>query len=125
MKRSVFLSLAVSALLSTTVAHAARVSRGLTTDKKGENVLVLKIAASNRAIYGVDIRDASGSVADIIAPKGWVGVAGNDRILFRTGARPIRTGATFTFRVYTADPSAKLTVRFRGPKAPFGSTRSI
>ncbi len=125
MKRSLILA-ALVAFAATTAADAASLRRKVVRDRHGVDVLVVSVTPSGSKVYGVDIVDASGSVADVVAPKGWVGVAAADHILFRTGRRPIAPGRTLTFRIYTADPRAPLKVRLRNRKIePLGAERTL
>ncbi len=125
MKRSLFCA-ALAVVVFATTAGAASFQRQIVRDRNGVEVLVVRVTPSGSSVYGVDIVDPSASVSDVVAPKGWVAVAGADRVLFRTGHRPIAPKKTLSFRIYTADPHAPLTIRLRNRKVkPMGAERTI
>ncbi len=93
--------------------------------ENGTAVIVINVAASGQAIYGVNIKDESGSIKDIVAPKEWVGISSGDEVIFRTGAKPIQPGSTLSFRVYTGNEGAQLSVSFRDKDSPIGSATTL
>jgi hypothetical protein len=89
------------------------------------DVVILKVSASTRAVYGITITDATASIDDIVAPEGWVGIATDDMIMFRTVDTPIGSGAAALFRIVTKNSGATLSVTFRDLKTAFGSKTDV
>jgi hypothetical protein len=98
--------------------------RVLSTDD-GSSVVVLRVSASDKAVYGITVSDASASVDDIVAPDGWVGIATDDMIMFRTVDKPISSGKSLSFRIVTKNSQATLGVTFRDKRNNFGSKKDV
>ncbi|MEJ2721957.1 MAG: hypothetical protein P8181_12590, partial [bacterium] len=111
---------AVPAMAADPVATKRLVAQG-----DGASVLAIEVSASSSDVYGVMISDDSGSIIDIVAPKGWVGITSGERVLFRSDDKPIESGKRLVFTVLTKDGSAPLAVTFRGAKTMIGGTQSI
>lgn len=101
------------------------VSKSILAADDGGSVVVLTVEAADKAVYGVTISDASASVEDIIAPEGWVGIATDDTIFFRTLDAPITSGKAVSFRVVTKNSGASLAVTFRDLKTAIGSKKDV
>jgi hypothetical protein len=101
------------------------VTKNIVTNEEGESVVVLTVSAAEKAVFGITVSDASASVEDIIAPDGWVGIATDDMVMFRTMEKPITSGKALTFRIVTTDTEAPLSVTFRDKKRNFGSTKDV
>ena len=130
MKRSLWtltLTIAIGALLVVpAIAASPTASKQVTTDDKGKTVVLVRVSAADLNVYGVDITDATGSIENVEAPKGWLGITDGGRLIFRTGNQPIKAGSTLTFRVYSSNTDANLKVEFRNQKlATVGQSRSI
>lgn len=127
MTRSTLLVAALLFALIVAPAMAAdpAVTKSVLGEADGASVVLLRVTAKDRAVYGVTITDASASVEDIIAPEGWIGISSGDRVLFRTTDTPIKTGRTVSFRIVTTNGQADLGVTFRGEKTAFGSKKTI
>lgn len=91
----------------------------------GTTVLVISVKATDHTIFGVDILDASGSVTDVIAPKGWVGITDGGDVQFRTGEKPISAGNSLSFRVVTTNRNATLKVSFKDAKTTVGESKTL
>ena len=91
MKRSVW-TIAMVALIGAALAAPALAGPNASKSVMGEggskSVVVVRVSADGQDVYGVTIKDASGSVTDIKAPKGWVGISSGRDIIFRTGGSP-------------------------------------
>ncbi len=111
---------AVPAMAADPVATKRLVAQG-----DGASVFAIEVSASGSAVYGVMISDDTGSIVDIVAPKGWVGITSGARILFRSDKEPIKAGEKVVFTVLTTDGSAPLNVTFRGAKTAIGGKQSI
>jgi len=113
MKRStlsIALALSVAVALALPLDAAPTVSKRV-VDEDGKTVVLVRVAASEFSVYGLDIQ--GGSIKDLKAPKGWVGITSGSRTIFRTQGSPVKSGATTTFRLYMEDTDAKLAVTFR------------
>jgi hypothetical protein len=75
------------------------------------SVVVVRVTASGSSIYSIAITDESGSVEDIVSPKGWSGVASEGHIVFATVDHPIASGSSKSFRIVTTNADAGLSVR--------------
>ncbi|UCH85502.1 MAG: hypothetical protein JSW50_07385 [Candidatus Latescibacterota bacterium] len=89
------------------------------------SVLAIEVSVTGRAVHSVMITDASGSIVDVVAPKGWVGITSGERTLFRSDDKPIVSGEKVVFTVLTTNASAPLDVSYRGAKTPIGGKQSI
>ena len=130
MKRSIWtIHLAVCLALALTIpalAAGPSVTKSVIGESvDGTAVVVIKVTATDGAIYGIDIKDASGSINDIIAPKGWVGITSGKKVIFRTGGKPIRSGASTSFRLVTTNKHAPLSVSFRNERSSVGDPKSL
>jgi hypothetical protein len=116
MKRSTF-TIALATLVAVAIAlplgAAPTVSKRV-VDENGKTVVLVNVVASGYSVYGIDIK--GGSIKDLKAPKGWVGITSGSRTIFRTGGEPVKSGATVTFRLYMEDTAAPLDVTFRDDK---------
>jgi hypothetical protein len=85
-----------------------------------DGVTTLSITVTSKAdeVYGVNIKGAR--LEDIRAPKGWVGISSGSSVIFRTGENPVKSGNTLAFKIATTEPSAALTVSFRGKDDAIG-----
>jgi hypothetical protein len=101
------------------------VSKSVMTEDNGTTVLVVEVRAAARAIYGVTLVDDTGSVTDIVAPKGWAGISSGDRVLFSTVDKPVEAGQSVVFRVVTTNKAAPLRVTFRDAKSLIHSGQTI
>lgn len=129
MKRSVW-TIALVALIGAALAAPAlaadpTASKSLLGEDGGKAVVVVNVTARSQDVYGVTIKDASGSIADIIAPKGWVGISSGRDVIFRTGNSPIKAGSSMSFRLYTSNEDAELTVSFRDQKSLIGASKTL
>jgi len=129
MKRSIWtIHLAICLAIVLTVpalAAGPNVTKSVAGEGDGSAVVVIRVTATDGAIYGVNIKDASGSINDIIAPKGWVGISSGKDVIFRTGGQPIRTGTSTSFRLVTTNKDASLSVSFRDERSTVGDTKSL
>ncbi|MFQ5511696.1 MAG: hypothetical protein ACE5EO_07595 [Candidatus Krumholzibacteriia bacterium] len=119
-----FAALAVMASVPALAADPS-VSKTVLTNQGEAAVVILNVTARGRAVYGVTIVDATESVDDIVAPKGWVGIASGERVTFRTLENPIASGSSLAFRVVTRNAETGLAVTFRDSKSAFGSKKSL
>ena len=101
------------------------VSKSVLATQDGSSVVVLRVSVSDQAVYGINVSDASASVEDVVVPDGWVGIATDDMIMFRTLDNPISLGQSVSFRIVTKNPQASLDVVFRDKKTAIGSRSNI
>lgn len=124
MKRSLWtltLAALVVLLALPVLAAGPRATKSVQGGEDGTTVLLIRVTAANHALYGVTIKDASGSVKDIVAPKGWVGISSGTDVIFRTGEKPIRAGSSLTFRLHTTNEDGSLSISFKDETSPVGS----
>jgi hypothetical protein len=95
------------------------------TEEGGSSVILLTVSGADHAVYGVTVSDASASLEDIIVPEGWVGIATDDLILFRTLEEPITSGKQVVFRIVTKNAGSTLGVTFRDLQTAVGSKKEV
>jgi hypothetical protein len=126
MKRSqllfVFALLAVLAAVPAW-AQSPSAAKAVAGSEDGVTTLAITVTSSADEVYGVTIKGAR--VEDIRAPKGWVGIASGSSVMFRTGENPVKSGTTLAFKVLTTEPSAALTVSFRGKDDAVGAPLTL
>jgi hypothetical protein len=129
MKRLIcaFVTLTVFSLVMIATALAAEpvVSKTVLTGDDDVSVVLINVRASDATIYGITVSDESGSIEDIIAPKGWVAIASDTEATFLTGDAPVTSERTVTFRVLRKNIGGSLVVRFRDAKSYLGSTKIL
>lgn len=128
MKRSFWtLAIAITAVWIALPVLAAEPSatKSVLGSEDGTTVVVIRVTAAGQSVYGVTIKDDSGSIKDIVAPKGWVGITDGTDIIFRTGDKPIRAGSSLTFRLHTTNEDGALSVSFRDLDSPVGSGKTL
>ena len=121
-------SIAILALLLMTVSAFAAgpsVQKSVLAGEDGTSVILLRVSAGSSTIYGVTIEDESGSIDDVIAPKGWCSIASDSKAVFRTGDKPIKSGSTLSVRIVTTSENATLGVIFKDAKTQVGSKKTI
>lgn len=128
MKRSIW-TLTVTALVALVavpvLAAGPSATKTVGSSEEGTAVLNIRVTAANESVYGVTIKDVSGSIKDITAPEGWVGISSGTDVIFRTGEKPIRGGTSLTFRLLTTNEDGSLSVSFRDKDSPIGSKTTI
>jgi hypothetical protein len=117
--------LVVVALVGVSAAAGPTVSKRVLGEAEGAAVLVIQVTATEGSIFGVTIEDASGSMFDVVAPNGWVGITSGGKTLFRTDEKPIRAGSRLAFRVLTTNKDAGLTVSFQDAESVVGVAQTI
>lgn len=128
MKRSRFpilLGLLAAVALVASAAAAPTVSKRVLGEAEGAAVLVIQVTATEGSIFGVTIEDESGSMYDVVAPSGWVGITSGGKTVFRTSEKPIRAGSRLAFRVLTTNKDAGLTVTFHDMDTVIGTAQTI
>jgi hypothetical protein len=125
MKRSILVTLALIVVVAALPAWAAGPSatKAIAGEDSGVSTLYVTVTCGDDEVYAVTISGAA--VDDIKAPKGWVGIASGNHVMFRTGDNPVKTGNTLAFKILTTEPSASLKVSFRGKEDPIGSPLTI
>ena len=89
----------------------------------GITTLAITVATKGQEVYGVTIKGAR--MEDIRAPKGWVGISSGSSAMFRTSENPVKSGHALAFKIATTDPSASLTVSFRGKEDAVGAPLTL
>jgi hypothetical protein len=128
MKRSLWTLtlIAVAVLVALPVLAAdPTVTKSVTSSVDGVSVVVIRVTASGESVYGVNIADASGSIKDIVAPKGWVGISSGSDVMFRTGEKPIRAGSSLVFRLVTTNEQGGLSITFLDENSGIGSGKTL
>lgn len=128
MKRSLWTwTLATLVVLTALPVLAAgpSASKSVGGSEDGTAVLEIRVTAAGQSVYGVTIKDASGSIKDIAAPEGWVGISSGEDVIFRTGEKPIRAGSSLVFRLHTTNESGSLSISFRDKDSPIGSAQTL
>jgi len=107
------------------LAADPKVTKSVLSTEDGTSVVVLRVSAAEKPVYGITVSDGSASVEDILAPKGWVGIATDDMVMFRTVDTPIASGKALSFRIVTKNSEATLGVTFRDKHNTFGSKTDV
>ena len=107
------------------ISDAQTVKKRTVTGDSGETIHVLDVTAGSRTLFGVMVEDASASIEDVFAPEGWVAIATEDRILFRTLEKPTSSGKTVSLHIVTGDAKAKYSLSFRDKDDYFGEKKEI
>jgi hypothetical protein len=120
MKRFYLLSILMAVAIAAVPAFAAGPSatKAVTAEADGITTLAVTVSAPGDEVFAVRISGAN--LDDIRAPKGWVGVASGNHVMFRTGDNPVKSGHSLQFKLLTTEPSASLTVSFQGKEDPIG-----
>ena len=123
-------TLVVAAALITLFAGAGlcaepTVSKSVATEDDGTVVLIVEVRASNQPIYGITVVDASASVTDLVAPKGWAGISSGDRVVLSTVDKPVEAGGSVVFRLVTTNKAAPLRFTFRDAKSLIHTGQTI
>jgi copper(I)-binding protein len=122
MKRSLLTLLALLVAAAPVWAAGPTATKAVKAESDGVTTLAVTVS-SGEEVYAVTISGAA--IDDVRAPKGWVGVASGNHVMFMTGENPVRGGNSIAFKILTTEPSASLKVSFRGKEDPIGSPMSI
>ena len=122
MKRSILLLLALFVAAAPAWAAGPTATKAVKAESDGVTTLAVTVS-SGEEVYAVTISGAA--IDDVRAPKGWVGVASGNHVMFMTDGNPVRGGNSIAFKILTTEPSASLKVSFRGKEDPIGSPMSI
>ena len=101
------------------------VSKSVMTEDNGTAVLIVEVRAASEPIYGITVVDASASVTDVVAPKGWSGISSGDRVVFSTVDKPVEAGGSVVFRLVTTNKEAPLRFTFRDAKSLIHTGQTI
>lgn len=123
--RTLALTTLVALIALPVLAAGPKATKSVGGSEDGTAVVDVRVTAAGESVYGVTIKDASGSIKDIAAPEGWVGISSGSDVIFRTGEKPIRAGSSLTFRLLTTNEGGSLSISFRDKKSPIGSTQSL
>lgn len=93
-------------------AEGPNAAKAVAGSEDGVTTLFITVSSKTEHVYGVTIKGAQ--MEDIRAPKGWVGISSGSSVIFRTGENPVKSGNALAFKILTTEPSAALTVSFRG-----------
>jgi len=104
-------------------ADTPTAAKAVTGMEDGVTTLIVTVTSKSDEVYGVTIKGAR--MEDIRAPKGWVGISSGSSAMFRTGENPVRSGNTLAFKIQTTEPSASLTVSFRGKEDAVGQSVNL
>lgn len=122
MKRSILILLALFVAAAPAWAAGPTASKAVKAESDGITTLAVNVTSSEE-VYAVTITGAA--IDDVRAPKGWVGVASGNHVMFMTGENPVKSGNTLAFKIMTTEPSAALKVSFRGKEDPIGAPVDI
>jgi len=117
MKRSILILLALFVAAAPAWAAGPSANKAVKAQSDGVTTLAVTVA-SDEEVYAVSITGAA--IDDVRAPKGWVGVASGNHVLFMTDGSPVKAGNAIAFKIMTTEPSAALKVSFRGKEDAIG-----
>jgi len=123
--RSFMLAAAVVFAAVSVLAAGPSVRKSVSVSADGVSVIVLKVTGASRDVYTLAIDDPSGSIQDIVAPKGWCGIADGSRIVFHTSNKPIRQAKSVYFRIVSSNKDAQFDIGFKDAKALIATKKSI
>jgi len=98
-------------------------TKAVTGEADGVSTLAVTVSSASDEVFAVTISGAN--LEDIRSPKGWVGIASGNHVVFRTGENPVKSGNSLAFRLLTTEPSAALTVSFQGKDEPIGQPMNL
>jgi hypothetical protein len=107
------------------MAASPAVSKKVIAGDDGSAVILISVSAGSSTVYGVTVEDPSGSIDDVVAPKGWCSIATGHKAAFRTGEKPIKAGSSVSFRIVTTNKDAELQVTFKDEKTQIGGKKTI
>ena len=122
MKRSILILLALFVAAAPAWAAGPTASKAVKAESDGITTLAVNVTSSEE-VFAVTITGAA--IDDVRAPKGWVGVASGNHVMFMTGENPVKSGNTLAFKIMTTEPSAALKVSFRGKEDAIGTPVDI
>ena len=122
MKRSILLLLALFVAAAPAWAAGPTANKAVKAESDGITTLAVTVS-SDEDVYAVTISGAA--IDDVRAPKGWVGVASGNHVMFMTDANPVTGGRSIAFKILTTEPTASLKISFRGKEDPVGSPVNI
>ena len=122
MKRSILILLALFVAAAPAWAAGPTASNAVKAESDGITTLAVNVTSSEE-VFAVTITGAA--IDDVRAPKGWVGVASGNHVMFMTGENPVKSGNTLAFKIMTTEPSAALKVSFRGKEDAIGTPVDI
>ena len=122
MKRSLLLLLALFVSAAPAWAAGPSAKKAVKAESDGVTTLAVTVS-SDEDVYAVIISGAA--IDDVRAPKGWVGVASGNHVMFLTDENPVTSGKTTLFKILTTEPTASLKVSFRGKEDPVGEPLNI
>ena len=102
------------------IAAGPSISKRVSTNDKGEEILVITVTARTQSVHGLTIMDASASIENITVPEGWAAVASDEKIVL-SADKPIASGKSASFTILTSNLKGSLSVVFRGAKDKFGA----
>jgi hypothetical protein len=101
---------------------APSAKKAVKAESDGVTTLAVTVS-SDEDVYAVTISGAA--IDDLRAPKGWVGIASGNHVMFMTDENPVSGGRSIAFKILTTEPSASLKVTFRGKEDPVGAPLNI
>jgi hypothetical protein len=122
MKRSFLLLLALVVIAAPVWAAGPTATKVVKGESDGVTTLAVTVS-SDQDVFTVTISGAA--IDDVRAPKGWVGVASGNHVMFTTDENPVTDGRSLLFKILTTEPTAALKVSFKGKEDPVGSSLSI
>jgi hypothetical protein len=122
MKRSLLIVLVLCLAAAPAFAEGPKATKAVKAESEGITTLAVTVSSSED-VYAVTITGAT--IDDVKAPKGWVGVASGNHVMFMTDANPVTSGHAIAFKIMTTEPSASLKVSFRGKEDAVGSPVTI
>ena len=122
MKRSILMLIALFVAAAPAWAAAPKATKAVKAESEGVTTLAVTVS-SDEEVYAVTISGAA--IDDVRAPKGWVGVASGNHVMFMTDENPVTSGRSLAFKILTTEPGASIKVSFRGKEDPIGSPVSL
>ncbi|HET6348849.1 MAG TPA: hypothetical protein VFH88_07155 [Candidatus Krumholzibacteria bacterium] len=122
MKRSILVLVALFVAAAPAWAAGPTATKAVKGESDGITTLAVTVSSTDE-VYAVTISGAA--IDDVRAPKGWVGVASGNHVMFMTGENPVKGGNSMAFKILTTEPTAALKVSFRGKEDPIGNPMDI
>ena len=92
MKRSLLLLLALFVSAAPAFAAGPSATKAVKAESDGVTTLAVTVS-SDEDVYTVTISGAA--IDDLRAPKGWVGIASGNHVMFTTDEKPVSNGASW------------------------------
>lgn len=123
--RIFIIAVALLVFTSAALGAAANVKKYVTPMEDGNYLVKLNVTASGAGIYAMQLIDPQAAIVDVYAPRGWCVVTDGGDYLARTGSKPIESGKTVEFLIYSKTDDIQYTFSVFGKMEQIGKPGTI